>query len=495
MTHDALTRRELLQAGTTGAAGVLVLGAAGCGPFGDDGGAAAGAAEADRPNVLVVIVDSFRTDHVGAYGGKRAFTSNLNALARDSLIFTQAVPEAMPTIPARRAIMTGQRSFPFRGWRPHPPLPAQPGWAPIRRKQLTFTKLMRRAGYVTGYVTDNPHIISAANDPFRSTLDFAPAIKGQVPYRGRVPRRVSRGFYLRHVPPELRATDSGRLRKFLDANTGKHGEDNHLTARVFKTAIGFLENVGDRPFALVVDSFNPHEPWDPPHSYTRLYTDIGKKDVKPIQPFNSPGGRVSDISRRTHRRAKGLYAAELSFVDTWIGRLLDTLDAVGKATNTWVVVLGDHGVLLGEHGWMGKPPGRYHREVYRVPFMIHHPQGRKGGRRSGYYASTHDVAPTMLSAAGLRIPRKMDGTDLTRLFRGRKPAERGYFTAGYADWVVAGNDDWVLISDNQLQQPRLYNRKRDPREVNDVASRYPGQVRKLYGVLKKAAGGPLPRLD
>ena len=181
-------------------------------------------------------------------------------------------------------------------------------------------------------------------------------------------------------------------------------------------------------------------------------------------------------------------------MDAWVGRLLDTLEATGKADNTWIVVLGDHGVLLGEHGWMGKPPSRVHREVYRVPCMIRHPRGRKGGRRSGYYASTHDVAPTVLGAAGLRVPRKMDGTDLTRLFRGKKPAERNYFTAGFSNWVVAGNDDWVLISDNQLEKPRLYNRRKDPRELRDVASSNPGQVRKLYGKLKKAAGGPLPRL-
>ena len=77
------------------------------------------------------MIDSFRTDHVGAYGGKRAFTANLNALARDSLVFTHAVPESMPTIPARRAIMTGRRSYPFRDWHPVPGLPPQPGWSPI----------------------------------------------------------------------------------------------------------------------------------------------------------------------------------------------------------------------------------------------------------------------------------------------------------------------------------------------------------------------------
>jgi arylsulfatase A-like enzyme len=491
-----VTRRELLRAGTMGAAGVAVLGTAGCDLFGEDDGHSAGAATADRPNILVVVVDSVRTDHVGAYGGKRAFTAKLNALARESLLFSQAVPEAMPTIPARRAIMTGRRSFPFRNWHPTPGLTPQPGWSPIRANQATWTKLLRAQGYVTGYVTDNPHIFTAPYAGFRSTFDSLGAVKGQVPFRGTVPHRISRRQYLRYIPPEVRDTDSGRLKTFLEANWGMRGEDNHLTARVFKTGIAFLEQVqGRQPFALVVDSFNPHEPWDPPPKYTDLYTDIGRGDIKPIQPFNSPGGKVSDMSRRTHRRAKGLYAGELSFVDTWLGHLLDSLDSLGMAGNTWVIVLSDHGVLLGEHGWMGKPASLCHREVYRVPYMIRHPGGRKSGRRSGYYASTHDVATTALAAAGVRRAKGMSGADLTTLFEGKKPKPRPVFTAAFSDHVIAGDGRWVLISDNQYQEPRLYDKRRDPRELRNVASRHPAVVRRLKRRLRQAAGGPLPHLE
>jgi arylsulfatase A-like enzyme len=492
---SGLTRRELLRAGTAGAAGVAVLGAAGCDLFGDEDGGTAGAQGPERPNILVVMIDSFRTDHVGAYGGRRAFTANLNALARESLVFTHAVPEAMPTIPARRAMMTGRRSFPFRGWHPVPGLPPQPGWSPIPRSQVTWTELLRRRGYVTGYVTDNPHILARPYDRFRAIFDAARTVKGQVPFRGTPRGHMSRAAYLRYVPPELRDTDSGRLKTFLEANKGMRGEDNHLTARVFNTGVAFLQTVSQRqPFALVVDSFNPHEPWDPPPKYTALYTDIGRKDVKPIQPFNSPGGKVSDMSRRTHRRAKGLYAGELSFVDTWLGNLLDTLDALGMAENTWVIVLGDHGVLLGEHGWMGKPRSLAHREVYRVPYMIRHPGGRRAGARSGYYASTHDVATTALSAAGIRPGRAMHGADLTAFFEGRRPRSRPHFTSAFNEYIIVGDGRWVMISDNQLQEPRLYDKRRDPRELHDVASAHPAVVRRLYAKARRDAGGRFPRL-
>lgn len=495
MSGSDLTRRELLRAGTAGAAGVAVLGVAGCDLFGDGDGSSAGAQAPDRPNILVVILDSVRTDHVGAYGGRNAFTANLNALARDSLVFSHAVPESMPTIPARRAIMTGRRSYPFRGWHPVSGLPPEPGWSPIPRSQATWTQLLRRSGYTTGYVTDNPHILARPYDPFRATFDAAGTIKGQVPFRGRPSGRVSRAEYLRHVPAELRDSDSGRLRVYLRANKGMHGEDNHLTARTFKTGIAFLEQaVAKQPFALVVDSFNPHEPWDPPPKYTSLYTDIGPRDVKPIQPFNSPGGKTIELTRRTERRARGLYAGELSFADTWLGNLLDTLDRLNLAESTWVILLSDHGVLLGEHGWFGKPHSLAHREVYRVPYMVRHPGGRRSGARSGYFASTHDVATTALAAAGVERGRGMRGADLTALFRGRSPARRSYFTSAFGDYIVAGDGRWVLISDNQLQEPRLYDKRRDPRELHDVASAHPAVVRRLYRLARRDAGGSFPRL-
>ena len=153
----------------------------------------------------------------------------------------------------------------------------------------------------------------------------------------------------------------------------------------------------------MVDSFNPHEPWDPPPKYTSLYTDIGRKDVKPIQPFNSPGGKVSDMSRPHPPAGEGALRRGAELRGHLARATCSTrLDTLGMAESTWVIVLGDHGVLLGEHGWMGKPHSLAHREVYRVPYMIRHPGGRKAGRRSGYYASTHDVATTALSAAGVQ---------------------------------------------------------------------------------------------
>ena len=102
--------------------------------------------EQHGPNVILIIIDTLRKDHVGAYGNDWIKTPNLDALAGESLLFTRTLPEAMPTIPARRAIHTGMRTWPAG-----PPLF---GWTPIPAEQTTLSEILTGEGYGTFFVTD-----------------------------------------------------------------------------------------------------------------------------------------------------------------------------------------------------------------------------------------------------------------------------------------------------------------------------------------------------
>ena len=136
-----------------GVAGVALLGSAGCGGFTEGlsglpnnylptGGS--------RMNVVLIVIDSLRKDHVGAYGNDWIKTPNLDSFAGESLKFTRAYPESTPTIPARRAIHTGFRSFPFRDWSPRPEYDVNLyGWQPILQDQPTLAETLRDAGYST----------------------------------------------------------------------------------------------------------------------------------------------------------------------------------------------------------------------------------------------------------------------------------------------------------------------------------------------------------
>ena len=510
-SHDrklALTRRDLLRSGGAGAAGLMLLGAAGCDLGGGGGGAEVGGAGAARPdegapNVVLVIVDSLRTDHVGAYGGDRAQTPNLDAFARQSLRFTRAYPESMPTVPARRAMMTGKRSFPFRNWDSWVDrgLTGGPGSQPIDGDEVTFHEVLAAAGYRTAYVTDNPHIVSEPYDEFRKSFDHGHGIDGQVPIRSHPRRKVSERVANRYIPPELVGTDeseAGRMREYLTVNRVGAGrrEDDFLPARVFRSAIDFLDRRADgpEPFVLVVDSFDAHEPWDPPYSTLKLYADVRPGEPQPIQPFHTPSAFAHLLRHGTLDRAKALYSGEITFVDHWFGALMDKLEQTGLSSNTWVVMLSDHGVMLGERDIIGKSHSNLHRELWSVPFMIRHPSGKGAGDTTDHIASTHDVAPTILSAAGVEVPREMQGQDLTVVFDGKRPKERPYFTSALKDHVCAFDDDWLLICNNQGQDEiKLYDRRADPAELHDVASRHAGQVKRLWRKVVLDAGGPLPK--
>jgi arylsulfatase A-like enzyme len=492
-----LTRRGLIRAGS-GAAGLALLGQAGC--DNDDGQAKPAAvvrkaAPANAMNVVVVVIDSLRTDHVY---GRRARTETFDALAGDGLRFTRAFPEGMPTIPARRSIMEGHRVFPFRGWRAFKGLPAQPGWEPIGHGRKIWTEFLQEQGWTTGYVTDNPHIVSAAHAKFRGRLDRVDLVYGQVPSARKGTHQVSKEELYKYLPPSIRGTRAEpRMLEYLRSNPPGRDEEEYNAARVFKKGIEWLEWARTRqPFALVVDSFDAHEPWDAPLNLIDLYDTPTTGGVEPIQPFPTPAGRPRDLnlSRALVRRMSHLYAAEVTLVDRWFGRLLERLAGLGLDGNTLVVAISDHGVLLGEYGWVGKRYSEMHQPLSQVPFVIRHPRGKAKGRSSRYFASTHDVGPTVLGALGYDRPDWMNGADLSPLFDGKQPPRRRWRTAAYNDHVNVRDGRWLLIADNQGRKKRLYDTRADRGERRNVAARHPDQVRRLWGYIKRDAGNrPLPK--
>ena len=492
-----LTRRDLIKVGGASAAGLTFLG---CDEDAKSAGQPKPVTKRGKPpanpmNVVLVIMDSLRTDHI--YGG-RARTAAWDSLVRDGLRFTRAYPEGMPTIPARRSIMEGHRVYPFRGWRPFKGLTAQPGWEPVGYHRRMWPEYLQEHGWTTGYVTDNPHIVSFAHDKMRKRFDRPELIYGQVPEARKGTHDVSKAEVYKYLPPSIRGTRAEpRMVEYLRSNPRNRPEEEFLASRVFDRGTDWLQWARTRqPFALVVDSFDAHEPWDAPRSLIDIYDTPTTPGVEPIQPFPTPAGRPADLdlSGALVRRMSHLYAAEVTLVDRGLGRLLAKLAELGMDDNTLVVAISDHGVLLGEYGWVGKRYKEMHQPLCHVPFAIRHPARKAKGRASTYFASTHDVGPTILGALGFDRPDSMNGNDLSVLLDGKRPRKRSYRTAAYNDHVSASDGRWLLIADNQGHRKQLYDRKNDPGEHRNVAARHPDVVKRLWGYVKKDAGGKrLPR--
>lgn len=487
-----LSRRRLLQAaGVAGAGAALPLAATACGD--DDAGS-------EPENVVLIIIDSLRPDFVGAYGAPRIQTPNFDALFAKGLRFNRAFPEAMVTVPARRSIFTGRRIFPYRDFRPIADLGISPGWEPIRNLDQTLMKALKDAGYYTVQVTDNPHTgFTQSFKPFRLAFDRFVSIEGRTGERN-PPDTVSDAEVRRWLPKALQENERyvlGMKKNLANTGYGREEEESDA-ARVFTEANRQLEDAvrRDQRFALVIDCFDPHEPWSPPKHYIDLYGDptyrgpeIGTVDYGPS----------NYLSKDELRRAHADYGAAVTMTDRWLGTFLDRFDELGLADNTAIVLISDHGVLLGERGWVGKIPGELHPEMAQVPLAIVHPDGKRAGQTEDYFASTHDIAPTILAMLGIDRPRWMEGYDLSLLLDGEQPPARPYHYGGMYNRYYIRTDQWVLLGDNLGGNRQLFDLTLDPGEWRDVwgttrASRRIAED--LYQqVIEATGGGPLPYYD
>ena len=480
-----LTRRRLLQAGAAGAAGATLLPALGC-SSGDPS-----VADAGPLNVVFVILDTLRPDHVGAYGSP-VLTPHVDAVADRGLRFTRAFPEALVTVPARRSIFSCRRIFPYRDWEPNEEIGTSPGWLPIDDPQRTFTTALRDAGYWNAQISDNPFTgFMKAFEPFRDTFNEWTTIVGQSGFR-QPPENVSIETVHHWLPPFLRNERYvPGMRKYL-ANTGEgRDEEETCAARVFKGAADMLDDARRRqPFALTIDCFDPHEPWSPPKKYLDMYGDPGYEGP---EVGVTDYGFAQNFTPELRRRLRAVYAAEVTLTDHWFGRFMERFRELELDENTVVVLMSDHGYLLGERGFMGKVPSQLHPELAQVPFIVAHPDGSGAGRTHPYFASTHDVGPTILSMLGVDRPDWMGGTDLSPALAGDDPAEqRDFHYGGMYNRFFIRTDDWVLIGDNQGNERTLCNLREDPQEFHNVVKDNPAVSKELYETVLDVAGGPLP---
>ena len=478
----ALTRKDFLRAAGAGAAGMALLGASGCDrtdqspkPF-ESRQKANGRAK----NAILMIVDSLRKDHIGAYGNDWTRTPSFDALAEESLLFSQAHPDAMPTIPARRAIHTGMRTFPVKA--------PSFGWRSIPEWQATLAEILKSAGHGTFLVTDT-YLQWRRSMNFGRGFKVYHRIRGQEGDHYKDPSIISEEWMRQRYLIDGKGTN---VRQHLANTRSRKSEEDWFAPKVFTNAMEVLEGASrTQPFFLVVDCFDPHEPWDPPEEYIRLYDSDGYEGKEPINDNYGPDDYLTD---RQLMRMRARYSAEVTMADRWFGKFLEKAHDLGVMENTLLIVISDHGHAFGEHGYTGKPPYALWPELTDIVLFVRHPEGKGAGTKSDYYASTHDVAPTILGYLGIEPPRPMDGQDLSVLSEGEEPEPRDHFTLCYGTFVCTRDEHYVMFSRNDGKGARLYDIKTDPLQTRDLADDYPETVAKMYEqyALKDAGGSLSP---
>ena len=402
------------------------------------GAAAAYAQGPKTPNVLFLMPDQLRAAALGCLGNTDVRTPNVDRLAAGSLVLPNTFANTPVCCPARANILTGK--YAHRNGMVANDLR-------LREGEVGLAKLLREAGYRTGFVG-------------KWHLDGGPRLPGFVPPG---PRRQGFEFwaanecahthfdsqYFRDTPAPI------PIRKF--------------EAEVWADlGIEFLRGSrGDaRPFFLAIQMGPPHDPYQAPPEFARLY-DPAKLKMRPNWKGGAGVPGPSEIAQ---------YYGMVTAVDEQVGRLLRALDDFGMADDTIVLFSSDHGDMLGSQGRRLKR--KPWEESIRVPGIVRYPRRIKPRRANTIF--THvDFAPTLLGLCGVWAPDEMQGTDFSTLFTGGeiKPPDAAFFQI-FGPYQGDGTENaWRGVRTERYMYARtesgpwvLYDLNDDPYEMKNLAA-------------------------
>jgi arylsulfatase A-like enzyme len=458
--------------------------------------------EQTRPNIIYIMSDDHAYQAISAYGGQLkdlAPTPNIDRIAQNGMRFDRCLVTNSISGPCRAVVLTGKYSH-LNGFMKNE------GQAPFDGSQQTFPKLLQAAGYYTAMI-GKWHLES---DP--TGFDHWEILPGQGNYYN----------------PDF-ITKEGRKRN-----------EGYVTELITKKCLAWLSSAKDKekPFMLMMHHKAPHREWQPGTNELKLYRDVkfpepatlfddysgrgsaardqdmtisrtmrliedlklfpdtmkkknvGLNRMTPeqeaawdevydpiIKQFYSAGLKGEELVRFKYQRYMQDYLACIAAVDKSVGEVLDFLKENGLDKNTIVIYASDQGFYLGEHGWFDK---RFmFEESYRTPLLVQWPGVTRPGSINGDIVSNLDFAETILDAAGVEIPKDMQGSSMVPLLKGETPSNwrKEHYYHYYEYPAVHSVKRHYGISTEQyklihfyydIDEWELYDFKNDPMEMKNL---------------------------
>jgi arylsulfatase A-like enzyme len=360
-------------------------------------------------NAIVVLLDSLNRHMLGAYGGREFETPNLDRFARRAVRFERHYTGSLPCIPARHDILCGALDF---LWKP---------WGSIEIWERPLTAWLRASGVVTKLVSDHPHLFETGGENYHTDFTAWDYQRGH----------ESDPWRTRPDPSWVGAPSFGRGRMPYDDSRGYfRAEPDFPGPRTMAAASRWLadEAPADRRFLLFIDEFDPHEPFDTPEPYASRY-DPGWRGPHLIwPPYMRDAIRRGVLSPEQARQVRACYGAKLTMIDSWFGRLLDTIESTGRFADTAVIVCTDHGHYLGEKDIWGKPAVPVYEPLGHIPLMIAMP-GVAPGTVDALTTGV-DICATLADIFGVELKHRTHGRSMLPLLDGRARSIRPWALAG-----------------------------------------------------------------
>lgn len=339
------------------------------------GAAKEAAAKAEqRPNIIFVILDALRRDHVGCYGYARDTTPVLDGLAQKGVVIDQLIATSSWTMPGVASMFTSLQPS-FHG--------AVSYKSRMRKGLVTLAGQLAAAGYQTAGITSNPAIHSkfGFNQGFGTYDDFT-------------------------IPL---AWDLNLFEDF--PGEGPASAKSFATSPlVNRLALSWLRKAWNRenPYFLFLLYFDPHADYVPPAPYDREFDPdyTGREDGR-----NMYARRNSEFSERDRKHLVARYDGEILYTDWMIGEFLEQARQMGALENTLIILLADHGEEFWDHGGILHGHTLF-EELVRVPCILYWPGVLPAGKRIEAQVSHIDIMPTLLSAAMLPTPDQCQGRSI-----------------------------------------------------------------------------------
>ena len=416
---------------------------------------ACGSDRPERPNVILIVMDTTRADRTSLHGYSRPTTPYLEKLAAESTVYDDAWSPSSWTGPAHASLFTGlrpERHGLYAGLRLY-----------LDEHDETLAEILSGAGYSTACLTGNPTVSPQFGlvQGFAIYEDFA-----------EIPGRPALG-----------------------------------SQRATSRALQYVRQCRSRsrPYFLFINHFLPHLAYDPPAPTARAFLpdDARPEEIAAGRGFR-PGARdivgmiQKDFTDRHWSILSGLYDGEIATVDDEIARFVEILRAEGELDDTVLIIVGDHGENLGDHGLCAHVYS-LHRSLLHVPLLIRYPDAFRPGARVRTIARLEDLFPTILSLCGAPVPKGLDGLSLldpsvdrpARAVLGgeaRPEVARDFPEFGASGiWrprrsVYDGRYHFIVRTDGHEE---LYDVRKDPGELRNLAGRDAAVTSRLRALLPR----------
>ena len=443
--YDGITRRDALKAmGIFASAGFLGL------PFSEP---AFGAAK--KPNIIFILSDDHRWDHMGAMGHPFLSTPAMNRLANEGVLFENAFVTTSLCSPSRASFLTGTYAHTHG---------VKNNITPWQNENVTLLELLKEERYDTAFI-------------------------GKWHMPGKLPE-------LRGVDHFITFTAQGGQGQYYDCPLIVNGIEEpsrkpYITEELTDRALEFIGKERENPFCLYLAHKAVHHQFLPPEDLKNKYDDVKLDLPKEFDPWitatkgNLLYGMIGLVPMHYRNYCEAIVA-----MDREIGRLLDALDGMGIADDTIVIYASDNGYFWGEHNLVDK---RWpYEEAIRVPFIVRYPRlVPDPGRRADQMVLNVDLAPTLLEIAGHRIPTHVEGQSLRSILASKNVSGREAWLYEYfKDYpyrvppcFMVRTKYYKYVEYAGRKRPELFNLVNDPKEYKNIYGAPEGEA-----VLPELAG-------